>query len=713
MKMKEKIMGQETYTQANRAMELTTPLGPDVLLLAGLTGREGISQLFQLQLDLLAENGREVAFDKLLGQPVAVRLALGGGKHRYFHGIVSRFSQGMRDETFTSFRAEVVPRLWLLTRRVQSRIFQHLSVPEILKKVLNGLDVSYEILGTHHPRDYCVQYCESDFAFASRLMEEEGIFYFFKHTAKGHQLVVANTPNSHPDLPEQSKIVFEEKQGGTRARCRITEWEKVQELRSGKVTLWDHCFELPHKHLEAGRTIVDSVPVGKVNHKFKVGGNEQLEIYDYPGGYAQRFDGINRGGGERPADLQKIYEDNQRTAVIRVQQEALAGLIIQGAGYCRQFVSGHKFTLARHFDADGQYLITGVEHKAQLGGGFRSGDGAPVVYQNRFTCLPVALPFRPPQVTSKPRVLGTQTAVVVGPAGEEIFTDKYGRVKVQFHWDRQGKNDADSSCWVRVSQVWAGKRWGASFFPRVGQEVVVAFQEGDPDQPLVIGSVYNAEQLPPYLGSGPDANHRHDPKVSGIKSCTTAGGQGFNELRFDDSRGKEQVFLHAQRNLDVRVGADQMNTVAGSYHLRVGGDKDGQPQGDHHQVVCKDKHVFVQGEEVRCTQKDKHETVGGNRIEECRKNHSEKVAEEYHLRAKKVLIEADEEICLVVGGNFYRIDMTNGMTVVGLPKVKFNCGGSPSTSSAGELTCKKPDYAAAADVAKNGSPSIGSAGPRG
>jgi type VI secretion system secreted protein VgrG len=694
-------------------MAITTPLGPDALLLTDFTGREGISQLFHFQLDLVAENRREVAFDKLLGQPATVRLALGGGQQRYFHGLISRFSQGTRDRTFTRYRAELVPALWLLTKRAQSRILQHLSVPDILKQVLQGLDVRYEIHGTLHPRDYCVQYRETDFAFASRLMEEEGIYYFFQHSDKGHQLVVANTPHSHPSLPHQSEVIFEEVLGGTRPEYRVTEWEKVQELRSGKVTLRDHCFELPYRNLEADKTIQESVPAGKGTHRLRTTHNGQLEIYDYPGGYAQRFDGIGRDGGERSAELQKIYEDNKRTAVIRMQQEALPGLVIRGAGNCRQFVSGHQFQLARHFNADGPYVLTTVEHTARLGAGFYSGGMEEFAYDNRFTAIPLALPYRPARGTPRPTVQGTQTAVVVGPPGEEIFTDKYGRIKVHFPWDRHGKHDAASSCWVRVAQAWAGKRWGAIFWPRVGQEVVVAFEEGDPDRPIVVGSVYNADQMPPYLGAGPDAKHRHDNKVSGIKSCTTPDGQGFNELRFDDTKGKEQVFLHAQRNLDVRVGADQMNTVAGTYHLRVGREQDGQPQGDHQEVVIRDKHVLVHGEEVRWTHKDKNETVGGNRVEECRKNHSEKVAEEYHLHAKKVLIEADEEICLAVGGNFYRIDKTNGITVVGLPKVKYNCGGSPSKSSAGDLTCKKPEDAAAADVAQSGAPSIGPAGPRG
>src|SRR5437870_7815888 len=241
-----------TYTQDNRPLSVKTPLGKDVHLLVGITGHEAIARLFNFQLDLLAEDASNVKFDKLLGQKITVALKLPKEKERYFNGICNRISQGGRSEgeVFTTYHLEIVPQFWFLTRRSQSRIFQHVSVPDILKKVLNGLDVTFEIQGTFHPRDYCVQYRESDFNFASRLMEEEGIFYFFKHTESGHQMVLANTPQSHPDMPFKNSIVFEGVEGGKRDEDRVIEWHKAQEMRSGKYTLWDHNFELTYKHLE-------------------------------------------------------------------------------------------------------------------------------------------------------------------------------------------------------------------------------------------------------------------------------------------------------------------------------------------------------------------------------------------------------------------------------------------------------------------------------
>jgi type VI secretion system secreted protein VgrG len=556
----------DTYTQANRWLSVTTPLGKDVLLLVGIRGHEAVSELFHFHLDLLAKNDVAIAFDKIVGQAVTVKVSpLPGGPSRFFHGIVNRFSQGRRDETFTQYRAEIVPQLWLWTRKVQSRIFQHLTVPDILKQVLAGLNVAYQFKGAYHQRDYCVQYRESDFAFASRLMEEEGIAYYFTHADGSHQLIVTDDPLKHPDVPGPSPIIYEEVEGGNRPESRVTAWEKTQELRSGKYTLWDHCFELPGKNLQAEQSIQAKVAVGTMTHQLRIGGNEKLEIYQYPGGFAQRFDGVDKGGGDRPDDLVKLFEDNKRTACIRLEQEAMPSLEIRGAGNCVPFVPGHQFTLTRHFNADGDYLLTRVEHEAKLSGDYRSGQDLVLEYNNRFTCIPAALPYRPPLTTPKPTLAGTQTATVVGPKGEEMFVDKYGRVKVQFPWDRQGKMDGDSSCWVRVGQVWAGKRWGGFFWPRVGHEVVVAFEEGDPDRPVIVGNVYNAENMPPF--KLPDSK-----LLAGIKSCSQTGKAhaNYNGIVFHDEMGNEHVQVHSEKN-NISTNESSKRTHIGATHQHVVG----------------------------------------------------------------------------------------------------------------------------------------------
>jgi type VI secretion system secreted protein VgrG len=553
------------YTQTNLLLKVTTPLGKDRLLLVALQGHEAISELFHFRLDLLAERSAPVPFDRVLGQSATVELALPGGRKRFFNGIIQRLTQGRRDEHFVHFRAELVPQFWLWTRRVQCRIFQHVGVPDILKQVLTGLNVKFEFQGSYHPRDYCVQYRESDFAFASRLMEEEGIYYFFKHADGSHQLIVTDAAARHPDLEPSASVIFEEVIGGLRPEDRVTDWEKSQELRSGQYTLWDHCFEMPGKNLEARQRTLESVAVGTVTHKLKLGATEPLEIYDYPGGYAQRFDGVDKGGAPKPAELEKIHTDNQRTARIRMEQEALPGLEVRGQGSCRHFTAGFQFRLTRHFDADGPYLLTRVEHSARQPGAYRSGGDAAFSYENRFTCIPAALPYRPPLATPRPTVSGTQTATVVGPPGEEIFCDKYGRVKVQFHWDRHGKKDAGSSCWVRVAQAWAGGGFGAICIPRVGQEVVVDFLEGDPDQPLVLGSVYNAAQMPPF--TLPD--HR---MFSGIKTNSVRGhpAKNFSGLAFNDKTGGEHTALYAEKDLMINAENNHKHHVGVFQHAKVG-----------------------------------------------------------------------------------------------------------------------------------------------
>lgn len=526
-------MSPVTATQEGRLIALTTPLGKDVLLLKGFTGHEGISELFSFQLNALAENKRDVPFEKLLGQKATVMMQLPkNGKKRYISGIISKVGEVGRDQDFTAYRLELVPQLWLLTKRMQSRIFQHLSVVDILKKVFDGLDVAYELQGRYPVLNYCVQYEETDFNFASRMMEEEGIFYYFKHTADGHQLVLADKPQAHPDMPEQAQVIYDPIKGGKREDDRVTAWQKEQELTSGKYTLWDYCFEMPQKRLESDKIILDGVTAGKVQHKLKTGGNDKLEIFHYPGEYAHRFDGIDRGGGAQPGELQKIFEDNKRTAEIRMQQEAVQALRIDGGSSCRQFVSGYKFTLERHYNADGQYVMMSVDHTAKLSADYRSGEGEELAYNNTFTCIPIGLPFRPPRHAFRPVIAGSQTATVVGPPGELMYPDKYGRVKVKFHWDRHGKPNLDSSCWVRVSQNWGGANWGGMFIPHVGQEVIVAFLEGDPDQPLITGRVYNAEQMPPM-------------ELPANKTKSALTDHGGNKMIMEGHNGVQQIMIHS------------------------------------------------------------------------------------------------------------------------------------------------------------------------
>jgi type VI secretion system secreted protein VgrG len=573
------------YTQTNRPLQVTTPLGDNVLLVTGFRGSEELSNLFSFEFTLIAENSTTIDFSKLVGNGIALSVAtLGEGgatEWRYINGICARFSQGNRNEEFTSYYAEVVPQVWLLTRRFQSRIFQQKSVPDILKEVLQGFDCDFQLRGQYEHREYCVQYRETDFDFASRLMEEEGIFYFFKHTESGHKMIIADSSAAHIDVPGLTKAKYDVVEGGSPQADYIFEWRKTQSLRAAKYSLWDHTFQQPTKNLEAKDSIMASVQAGTVTHQLKGQASEPLEIYDFPGGYAVRFDGINPSGGEQPERLQKILDDNKRTVKLRMEAEAAQSLTIHGSSGCRNFVAGHKFTLDRHFDGDGDYVLVSVTHEASIGSVYRTGStGGDMTYSNAFTCIPYQLPYRPPRRTPKPFVQGVQNALVTGPPGEEIFPDKYGRVKVQFYWDREGKKDANSSCWLRVGTMWAGKGWGSINIPRIGQEVIVAFVEGNPDEPVIVASVYNRETMP--------TNKLPDKKViCGLRS-NTHKGKGYNEMSMDDTAGKEKITIHAQYDMDTTIEHDESHTVkTGDRTIKV-------ETGKHTETIKGDTKITIQ-----------------------------------------------------------------------------------------------------------------------
>jgi type VI secretion system secreted protein VgrG len=603
--------------EGNRYLYLTTPLGENKLLLSGFTGQEGLNKLFHFDLELLSDNKTTVDFDKLIGQKVSFGVSGTDPQlvARDLHGIVIAFSQGRRDFNFTEFKMTIVPEVWKLTRKFRSRIFQHITIPDLLKTLFAGFDVSYELQGTYQPRQYVTQYQESDFAFASRLMEEEGIFYLFKFTRGAHKLVLADTSQSHPDIPGDSKLIFEEIEGGERDEERINQWSKAQVWDSGKYTLWDHNFELPHKHLEADKIVKENVQVGKVSHKLKLAGNDALEILEHPGRYALRFDGINKAGGHNPADLDNLFQDNKRTTDLRMQLTEAGMLRAEGVSNCRQITAGHKFTMQRHFNGDGQYVVTQVSHDAAEGSFRAAGQkDSENHYGNSFSSQPFELPYRPARDTARPTIGGTMTGVVVGPDGEEIFTDPYGRVKVKFMWD-PAADSTDTSCWMRVATSWAGQNWGSIHIPRIGQEVVIAFENGDPDHPLVIGSVYNPDQMPPY--TLPD--HQ---TVSTTKSRSTLEGtkDNYNELRFEDLMGKEQVFLQAERDKDERVKAESREYVGGSRHLivkknqleRVEGSKYSTVGGDYRFLTAGEHQIHVKKKVVQSYDDELHRQVNQN-----------------------------------------------------------------------------------------------------
>jgi len=692
--------------EGNRYLYLTTPLGENKLLLSGFTGEEGLNKLFHFDLELLSDNTTTVDFDKLIGQKVSFGVQGADLRQdaRDLHGIVTGFSQGKRDFNFTEFKMTIVPEVWKLTRKFRSRIFQHITIPDLLKQLFAGFDVAYELQGTYEPREYVTQYQESDFAFASRLMEEEGIFYLFKFTRGAHKLVLADTPQSHPDIPGDSKLIFETIEGGERDEERIREWRKAQKWDSGKYTLWDHKFELPHKHLEAEKIVKETVQVGKVSHKLKLAGNEDLEVLEHPGRYALRFDGIDKGGSPKPADLDKIFQDNKRTTDLRMQLTEAGMIAMEGVSNCRQITAGHKFSMQRHFNGDGQYVITNVSHDATEGS-FRADQNTESEnhYGNTFSAQPSELPYRPSRDTARPSAGGPVTAVVVGPSGEEIYTDPYGRVKVKFMWDPSA-DATDTSCWARVATSWAGQNWGSIFIPRIGQEVVVAFENGDVDHPFVIGSLYNPEQPPPY--KLPD--HK---TVSTIKSRSTLEGtkDNYNELRFEDLMGKEQVFFQAERDKDERVKAESREFVGGNRHLivkmnqleSVEGSKSSTVGGDYRFLTAGEHQIHVKKKVVESYEDEVHQQVNKNYMHACMKDENWNVIGNLNQR----VMTGDHTLTMAAGntqlmnekGNWVldvpigTIGLTgNSVSINGFTGLSLQVGGSCISITSSSISISSP-----------------------
>lgn len=509
--------------QASRLLNLKTPLGENTLVLTGFEGEEGLSQLFRFTLSMISDNAGIQGKD-ILGKNVTFSVQLADESPRHFNGFVSRFSAGDQDENGRrTYRAEVVPWLWFLTRNSDCRIFQKMTAPDIIQQIFNDRgfsDFTPKLSGSHAKREYCVQHQETDFNFVSRLMEEEGIFYFFEHKDGKHQMILGDKATAYIKC-SQGEVDYPFDFGSMALEDHIRSWEHAYEFRTGKLAQTDYNFETPSTSLATNASTIVSLP-----------GNTKYEFFEYPGLY------INKGNGQPLTD-------------VRMEEEEAGHDQVVGTSLCRSFTPGGKFKIRQHRASSEEgksYVITSVRHAAVELLPYETGSVPGEGYENSFTCVPDSINYRPPRISPKPRVQGVQTAVVVGPSGEEIYPDKYGRVKVQFHWDRYGKKDENSSCWVRVSQVHAGKGFGGIDIPRIGDEVIVGFPNGDPDQPIIVGRLYHAENMPPFGLPG-------SKTISGLKSKTYKG-EGYNELVMDDTPGKELVRVHGQYDMDSTVKHD-------------------------------------------------------------------------------------------------------------------------------------------------------------
>jgi len=523
-------------SQDNRFAQVTTPLGKDILLFSRMSGTEEMSRLFEYELDLLIDNSNRAMVtagfptNKVLGQAMSIAFDLPSGGIRYFHGLVTQFRHhGVTDDGFL-FRAVLRPWLWFLTRTSNCRIFQEKSVPDIIKKVFsdNGFsDFKLELTSSYKPRTYCVQYRETDFNFVSRLMEEEGIFYFFEHEKTKHTLVIADSVNAYQTIADYATIpYFPPENIARRKQDHIFEWQTAHQVQSGTYVLNDYDFEKPNSNL-----------VTKFTEK-KQHSHAEGEQYDYPGNYFESAVGETYSN-IRLNELQTHYE------------------VMQGRGNAMGLTTGMLFTLKDHYIApeNTKHIVIAANFLI-VSNQYRSNTTGETQYECSFKAIRSTQQFRPQRLSPVPFVQGPQTATVVGKSGEEIWTDKYGRIKVQFHWERNGKKNETSSCWIRVATPIAGKQWGWVSLPRMGQEVVVSFLEGNPDRPLITGSVYNANQMPPYALP---ANQTQ----SGLKSRSSKEGtaDNFNELRFEDKKGSEEVYVHAEKDFNCVIENNETRKI--------------------------------------------------------------------------------------------------------------------------------------------------------
>ena len=618
-----------TFSQANRPLRVETTLGEDAVLLTEFAGEEGISTPFSYTLQLLSEDA-SIDGKKLLRSPATVTLELPGGSTRRIHGMIRRFVQlGQSETKLVGYRAEIVPWLWFLSLSSGSRIFQNMSVLDIVEevfkasKVQGSADFQIKCTKSYPKREFCVQYRETHFNFVSRLLEDEGIFYFFEHTKDKHVLVLADSNSTVKPCPDQATARMATQAGEWQEQDVVTELAREDAVHTGKITLRDYDYLQPALQLESSMS-----------------GDGKAEAYDYPGNYTKPDEG-------------------DRYARLRLEEQEAWLQVSRGASTCRAFQSGYRFDLKKHYRADANqtYTLASVHHSARMGG-FHSGEAEAFEYHNTFLALPHRVPFRPPRASRRPVIRGSQTALVVGKSGEEIWTDKHGRVKVQFHWDREGKKNEDSSCWVRVGSVWAGKGWGFIQIPRIGQEVIVDFLEGDPDHPIITGRVYNAEQTPPYSLPG-------DQTQSGVKSRSSKGGTGenFNEIRLEDKKGSEQIVIHAEKDMQVEVENDETRQVDHDRTTTIkNNDTRTVSEGD-------DAHTVEKGKQTVLIEKGDQEVTLNQGSQKVTLRQGDQSVTLTQGNQNVTLDQGNQEIALKMGNRTIKLDLGNVSTKASVGKI--------------------------------------------
>jgi len=658
------------------------------LIFRRLKGIEALGEMPEYRIELhRATKKTAVAPKELLGKPACVHLRLPDDSMRYIHGLVTRFERGGAVGSYDVYHVELRPWLWLLTLGADCRIYQDMDAVEIIKSVFTEYqgDIELKLDGSFRKRPYTVQYRESDYAFVARLMEEEGIYHYFKHEAAKHTLVLCNSARAHTPI-EGGKLVWASVQTERQLRTDVIQaWSQSNQLRSLKYTHTDFAAEGTTTSLKGDASWSPGYPA-----------RNDLEVFDYPGGYED----LAMIEGETG----KKTQEAKRLAQLRVDAYESGYVVTRALTPCRHVAPGFTFDFSDYpklGDAAGSFLVIGANYDIEFAGQEANRDTESAGFSCRFDSVPKAVKFQPQPEAVRPVIQGPQTATVVGPAGDEIHTDKYGRVKVFFHWDRVGKKDGTTSCWVRVSTPWASNKFGMVALPRIGDEVVVDFLEGNPDRPLITGRVYNGTNMPPW-------DLPAQATVSGIKTRSSKGGKAdnANELRFDDAVGKEYVWFEAEKDFHRVVKNDSWDTVKRDVWTEVVRDSQHKVGGKYEMTIAKaatvkvdsdvsiklgsdtlmevkrmfnakvDEAIIVQGGESIVVSSGRHfdldvaqsiKLTGGSSV---------------HVKGLGVVIDGDTSLTIKAGSGSVVLD-AGGVTITG-KLVKINSGGSPGTAEAAE-----------------------------
>lgn len=584
--------------KAARAIRINTPLPDNTLALLTMSGSEQLSDLFNYTLECVSENANIDLYD-ILGMNISVVLDTENNGERHIHGLVNQAAHVGSKGEYALYRLSVTAWPWMLTQTTDCRIFAQLSVPNIISSVFsdNGFtDYDIRLTDTYEQRNFCVQYQESDFDFISRLMEHEGIYYFFEHFDNRHVMVICDNAGAHSIATHYAKIPhLPQSTNRKKIGDHLINWQFEKSVRSGEYVTKDFSFDNPQRDL-------------LVNSSTSVSGSyESKEVYEFPGGYT----------ADNSGEMTRSY--GTHLAKARIEALTAQHEMAKASGNVRGLNAGNIFTLTQceRKDQNREYLVVCASLTLQLESYYSGNDGGAVELKSSFHCMPSDIPFRAERKTVKPEIRGPQTAIVVGPAGEEIYTDEHGRVKLQFHWDRYGTSDEHSSCWIRVSQAWAGEAWGSIHIPRIGQEVIVEYIDGNPDRPIITGRVYNGDRPVPY-------DLPANATQSGIKSrnSLSATTANFNEIRMEDKKDSEEIYIHAGKNQTNIVQNDEVTVVSHNRSENIGNNESISIGNNRAENVGNNERISIGGNRIEKVRKAEFTTIGSNRSKKVGKNES-------------------------------------------------------------------------------------------